>query len=180
MVKDKNIFGNHRNNAGWQGIPQDGNRNCKGRWVNRVKGVIWRTMNCLFNILFKKNEREEEAIWSTCNKISLTWVIGTWMFYYSLWFAECSCGRPEFNPWVQKMPWRREWQPTPVFLPGESHGMWSLVGFSPWGHQESDTTERLTLSLSLWYFNGFKMLWYENLNYPNKQWKSIFQHLSVW
>ena len=109
----------------------------------------------------KRNEREEEAIWNTYNKISLTWVIGTWMFYYSLWFAECSCGRPEFDPWVQKMPWRRERQPTPVFLPGESHGLWSLVGFSPWGHQESDTTERLTLSLSLWHFNGFKMLWYE-------------------
>ena len=45
------------------------------------------------------------------------------------------------------MPWRREWQPTPVFLPGESHGQRSLVGYSPWGCKESDTTEQLTLSL---------------------------------
>ena len=37
--------------------------------------------------------------------------------------------------------WRRKWQPTPVFLPGESHGQRSLVGCSPWGHTESDTTE---------------------------------------
>ena len=37
--------------------------------------------------------------------------------------------------------WRRKWQPTPVFLPGESHGWRSLVGCSPWGHTESDTTE---------------------------------------
>ena len=44
-------------------------------------------------------------------------------------------------------PWRREWQPTPVFLPGESHGQRSLVGYSPWSHKESDTTEWLTLSL---------------------------------
>ena len=36
---------------------------------------------------------------------------------------------------------RRKWQPTPVFLPGESHGQRSLVGYSPWGHKESDTTE---------------------------------------
>ena len=39
------------------------------------------------------------------------------------------------------MHWRRKWQPTPVFLPGESHGQRSLVGCSPWGHTESDTTE---------------------------------------
>ena len=39
--------------------------------------------------------------------------------------------------------WRRKWQPTPVLLPGKSHGLRSLVGYSPWGHKESDTTERL-------------------------------------
>ena len=42
---------------------------------------------------------------------------------------------------VGKIPWRRTWQPTPVFLPGESHGQRSLVGYSPWGHQDSDMTE---------------------------------------
>ena len=41
------------------------------------------------------------------------------------------------------MHWRRKWQPTPMFLPGESHGQRSLVGYSPWGHKESDTTEQL-------------------------------------
>ena len=39
-------------------------------------------------------------------------------------------------------PWRRKWQPTPVFSPGKFHGQRSLVGYSPWGHKESDTTER--------------------------------------
>ena len=39
------------------------------------------------------------------------------------------------------MPWRRAWQPTPVFLPGEYHGQRSLTGYSPWGHKESDMTE---------------------------------------
>ena len=38
---------------------------------------------------------------------------------------------PGFNLWVWKIPWKKKWQPTPVFLPGESHGQWSLVGYSP-------------------------------------------------
>ena len=42
------------------------------------------------------------------------------------------------------MVWRRKWQPTPVFLPGGLHGLRSLVGYSPWGHKESDKTEQLT------------------------------------
>ena len=46
-----------------------------------------------------------------------------------------------FNPWVGKTPWRREWQPTPVFLSRESHGQQSLVDYSPWGKKESDMTE---------------------------------------
>ena len=49
--------------------------------------------------------------------------------------------------------WRRAWQPTPVFLPGEFHGLRNLAGYSPWGRKESDTTERLALSLSLLPFN---------------------------
>ena len=49
--------------------------------------------------------------------------------------------RHEFNPWVAKIPWRKKWQPTPVFLPGESHGQRSLVGYSPRARKESDVTE---------------------------------------
>ena len=44
---------------------------------------------------------------------------------------------------VEKIPWRRKWQPTPVFLPRKSHGERSLADYSPWGHKESDTTKRL-------------------------------------
>ena len=47
----------------------------------------------------------------------------------------------EFNPWVRKIPWRRARQLTPVFLPGESHGQRSLMGYSPQGRKESDKTE---------------------------------------
>ena len=46
-------------------------------------------------------------------------------------------------PGSGRFPWRRKWQPTPVFLPGESHGQRSLVGYSPWDHKQSDATERL-------------------------------------
>jgi len=58
------------------------------------------------------------------------------------------CRRSMFNPWVRKFPWRGEWQLTLVFLPGESYGQRSLVGYSPWGRKESDMTEQVTLSLA--------------------------------
>ena len=57
--------------------------------------------------------------------------------------SACSCRRPGIHPWVGKIPWRRQWQPTPVLLPGKSHVRRSLVGYSPWGHKVSGTTERL-------------------------------------
>ena len=50
------------------------------------------------------------------------------------------CG---FSLWVREIPWRREWRPTPVFLPGKFHGQKSLADYSPWGHNESDRTEWL-------------------------------------
>ena len=73
------------------------------------------------------------------------------------------CGRPGFDPWVGKIPWRRKWQPTPVLLPGKFLGRRSLVGYSPWGHRELDTTEQLhftadkKLGLSRW--GGFGLGW---------------------
>ena len=57
--------------------------------------------------------------------------------------------RPGFNPYVEKIPWRRKWQPTPVLLPGEFHGRRSLEGYSLWGCKETDMTEWLTSNL-LW------------------------------
>ena len=57
--------------------------------------------------------------------------------------SACQCRKHNEtrDPWVGKSPWRRAWQPTPVFLPGESHGQRSLEGYSPRGHKELDTTE---------------------------------------
>ena len=63
----------------------------------------------------------------------LPWWLGWWRIYLQ-------CERPGFDPWVGKIPWRRERLPTPVFWPGEFHGL-----YSPWGHKEADTTEWLSL-----------------------------------
>ena len=63
-----------------------------------------------------------------------------------------------FNPWVGKFPWRREWQPTPMFSPREFHGQRSLAGNNPWGQKEMETTELLTLSL-FGYYKDFHYLW---------------------
>ena len=49
------------------------------------------------------------------------------------WESTYQCRRLEFNPWVREFPWRRKWQPTPVFLPGKSHGQRNLVSYGPWG-----------------------------------------------
>ena len=58
--------------------------------------------------------------------------------------STCNAGDLNWDPWVGKIPWRRERLPIPVFWSGEFHGL-----YSPWDHKESDTTERLSLSLSL-------------------------------
>ena len=64
------------------------------------------------------------------------------------WERIClQCWRHGFDPWVRKILWRREWQFTLVFLPGESHGQKSLVGSWPWGFKELDTTEWLTIGI---------------------------------
>ena len=61
----------------------------------------------------------------------------------------CQCRRHKrsgFNPWVRKILWRKAWQPTPVFLPGESHRQRSLEGSSQWGRKVLDTTEVTAVS----------------------------------
>ena len=68
------------------------------------------------------------------------------------------CRRCWFGPWVEKIPWRRKWQPTPVFLPGKSHGQRSLAGCGPWSHKELDITEHphrpLVSTVGFWEFGG--------------------------
>ena len=89
--------------------------------------------------------------------IELQFTFLAWLSTYSLGFPDDTSGKKKkihlpmqgerdgFPPWVRKIPWRREWQPTPVFLPGKSHGLRSLAGYSLWGHKELDTTECLNI-----------------------------------
>ena len=57
-------------------------------------------------------------------------------WWFRWWRIHPQCKRYGFNPWVRNIPWRREWQPTSVFLLGESHGQRSLAGYSPWRQKE--------------------------------------------
>ena len=59
--------------------------------------------------------------------------------------SACHCRRCGFSLWVRKIPWRTEWQSTPVFLPGKFNGQRSLVGYNPWGHKKLDMTEQLSM-----------------------------------
>ena len=70
---------------------------------------------------------------------------------------DCQCRRHKrygFDPWVGKMPWRRKWQPSAVFFPGESHGQRSLKGYNPQGRQELDTTEATEHAHTLLFCKG--------------------------
>ena len=78
-----------------------------------------------------------EAHSDNCNKTTgLPW----WLSNKE---SACQCRRPGFDSWGRRIPWRRKWQPTPVFLPGKFHGQGSLAGYSPGGCKELDTIEQL-------------------------------------
>ena len=85
---------------------------------------------------------EESALWQ-----SRPFLLGSLMKCQTIRIC-LQCKRPEFNPWVRKILWRREWQPTTVFLPGELHGHREPGRLQSMGLQRRDTTEQLTLSLS--------------------------------
>ena len=64
-----------------------------------------------------------------------------------------NAGDPGSVPGLGRSPGERKWQPTPVFLPGKSHGWRSLVGYSPWGLKELNTTEQLNFHFLLYFMN---------------------------
>ena len=73
------------------------------------------------------------------------------------WLSRCSISlqcrrhrRCRFDPWVGKIPWRKIWQPTSLFLPGKFQGQKSLAGYSPWGRKELDVTQQLNNNMMTW------------------------------
>ena len=88
----------------------------------------------------------------TTNKQRSNSVVEIGVPWWLRWWRIClQCSIPGFDFWVRKIPWSREWQPTPVFLPGELHGQRSLAGYSPCDGKEADMTELLPLPhFSVW------------------------------
>ena len=96
--------------------------------VSAIPYAVFHMLRSNFCYAAKKNQKTL----STCIYALLNWSLG---------IPRCLCGKQSarqfrrhrrcgFNPWVGKIPWRRKWQPTPVFLPGKSHGQRSLAGYS--------------------------------------------------
>ena len=124
--------------------------------------------------------------WSTpCKSL-----VGPWHALVSLYIYNLCCllaldwhkaGSQETNYTVIWHFWRRKWQPTPVLLPGKFHGRRSLVGYSPWGHKESDMTKQLTHTYTQ-AFISFKGTWKHYINLNNNLYLSevhqIFINLS--
>ena len=96
--------------------------------------IIWLVKFWLKNKLFKDPNSSFQN-WDFSSSYLFLRCILQLMFPWWLIGKEftCQCRRHGFNPWSRKIPWRMEWQPTPVFLPGEFHGQRSLAGYSPWG-----------------------------------------------
>ena len=90
------------------------------------------------NLLPCNHCRAQQKEESTSFPVSTQPILPWWL---RRWSTCLQCGRPGFEPWVGKIPWRKEWLPTPVFWPGEFH-------LQPWGCKELDTTEQLSFSLS--------------------------------
>ena len=95
--------------------------------------------------------------------ITMDFIISWWI---SRKESACNAGDPGSIPGSGRFPWRRKWPPTPVFLPGEFHGQRSLVGYSPWGCKESDTTERFLLLLIIPTQYMFKLRFWEVHDIP--------------
>ena len=118
----------------------------------------------------------------------------------SLWLKWQKICLQHRRPKFEKVPWRREWQSTPVFLPGEFHGQRSLASYSPWGRKELDVTEWLTLSPSCGMWNLISPIrnWTHtpctgrqslphwttrevpNYRYQQQYWMSLQKHYAKW
>ena len=126
-------------------------------------------------LLYYKISIKEEIMSNFLTSMSIIWhgawkVVSTWWILGWMSFpggsdgnaSACSAGDPSSIPGLgRSQSWRRKWQPTLVFLPGESHGRRSMVGYSPWGRKESDMTEQLHFTSLHFWMNDMKFfLWF--------------------
>ena len=122
-----------------------GSQRVRHNWVTEYACINRNSKTCLKWLLWGAEIQRGEMGWVLLIFIIHVVILGFPGGSDSKEYAY-NCGRPGFHPWFQKIPWRRAWQPTPVFLPGEFHGQRRLVGYSLWDCKESDTTEWIKLS----------------------------------
>ena len=118
-------------------------------------------IQCLLQIFFLQYPLHSPLLWNYSS------IEPASMFPYLILGSDgksvcLQCGRPGFDFWFWKIPWRRKWQSTPALLPGKSYGRRSLIGYSPWGCKESDTTEQLHFHyiISQFYHNYVLYKWF--------------------
>ena len=121
------------------------------------KIFLKKCMVCLLELIFRLNFYFSVLIYwligGTRYNYSLHWVIIQYHatgppWWISQWRIHLQCRKPNFDPWVGKIPWRRKWQPTPGLLPGKIHGHRSLKGYSPSGHKrQTRLNDETTISL---------------------------------
>ena len=109
----------------------------------------FRSLNAINILLSKKSETKVTIPILLDVYMILQWAFPVAQQVKNLPTIQEICRRHGFNPWVKKMPWRRKWQPTPIFLPIKSHGQRSRVGYSSKGSKESDMTEHAQKHKSL-------------------------------
>ena len=159
----------------WAGIPlclQQGHLSLHTQpWAATWRVLLWPSTQTLHTVVLKYIPITFTILFTSCPKCvsqnkrqkrhngHTNLGNAAWVIRLPRWASgkepACQCRRRKrhrFNPWVREIPWRRAWQPTPVFLPGESHRQRSLVSYSPWGcrvgHNGSDWAHTRYMSYS--------------------------------
>ena len=128
----------------------------RGTWMKMsflcllASPLAWRLQRCQFpkpsedpQSLGVRSRRENtQSPWAAMgSQVGLQVIKMQAQWWLRWWRIRLQYRRPGFDPWARKIPWRRKWQTSPVFLAGEFKGQRRLVGYSPWGRKELDTTE---------------------------------------
>ena len=130
----------------FQAIPQ----NTDIHW-HLLLDFIWASCSAWWIWIIRVHNSDSilpSGLWIQESKFRFWWDLRQVCFGLLRWHSDkepiCQCGRHKrcgFDPWIGKIPWRKKWQSTPVFLLGESHRQRNLAGYSPWGRKESDMTK---------------------------------------
>ena len=99
--------------------------------------MLWAFVPSVLSIFCSRNFKNKNYI-----NIMQNWWLRQWRICLQ-------CRRPGFNAWVGKIPWRRAWKPTPIFLPGEFQGQRSLADWGPWGHKRSQSWTWLNTAFNI-------------------------------